>query len=169
MTIELLGEMKKNRLCQKEYKNLKISWTRFKQIIASIAFFLLILPVSTRAQNDNYIYSNASLAEKVYLQLDGKVYTTGNIIWFKCIVLSAYNHVPSSLSAFLVFTFSKAFTTTSALFSGSRRLTYRKYSPGFTSYFFNVPFVMVRDCGDLLMFPASPVERLATICDRCGI
>jgi len=40
-------------------------------------------------------------AEKVYLQLDGKVYTTGNIIWFKAIVSSAHNHIPTSLSRIL--------------------------------------------------------------------
>ena len=70
-------------------------------MIASIAVFLLILPVNSNAQNDNYIHSNASLAEKVYLQLDGKVYTSGNVIWFKSTVLSAYNHVPTSLSGVL--------------------------------------------------------------------
>ena len=42
-----------------------------------------------------------SYAEKVYLQLDGKVYTKGNIIWFKSIVLSAGNHFPSTLSGIL--------------------------------------------------------------------
>jgi len=36
-------------------------------------------------------------AEKVYLQLDGKVYTTGNIIWFKAIVSSAHNHSKPSI------------------------------------------------------------------------
>lgn len=37
-----------------------------------------------------------SFSEKVYLQLDGKVYTKGNVIWFKSIVLSAGNHFPST-------------------------------------------------------------------------
>ena len=59
-------------------------------------------PVNLMEPNDNFTDSNAShYAEKVYLQLDGKVYTTGNIIWFKSIVLSARNHVPSSLSGVL--------------------------------------------------------------------
>ncbi|XOV92116.1 MAG: hypothetical protein ACFHWX_18145 [Bacteroidota bacterium] len=40
-------------------------------------------------------------AEKIYLQLNGKVYTRGNVIWFKSIVLSAKNHLPSTLSGIL--------------------------------------------------------------------
>lgn len=93
--------MNKNNLYPKKHLNLKVSRTRVILIIVSFAVLLLILPVSTKAQNNNFIHSNASLAEKVYLQLDGKVYTAGNIIWFKSIVLSAYNHVPSSLSGVL--------------------------------------------------------------------
>lgn len=93
--------MKRIKLFQKKFKDLKIYKIRIIQVIASTALFLIILSSNTRAQNNSYINSNAVQAEKVYLQLDGKVYTTGNIIWFKSIVLSAYNHVPSSLSGVL--------------------------------------------------------------------
>ncbi len=93
--------MRKTRLYKKEYKGLKIYRKRYTQIIALIIFFLSILPANTLSQSNNYINSNASLAEKVYLQLDRKVYTTDNIIWFKAIVLSAFNHVPSLLSGVL--------------------------------------------------------------------
>ena len=93
--------MKNNSTKPKKRIDLAISWTRLIQIVASLAFFLFILPVSISAQNDNYIQSNASLAEKVYLQLDGKVYTTGSIVWFNSIVSNATNHVPSLLSGVL--------------------------------------------------------------------
>jgi hypothetical protein len=74
---------------------------KLKLFSSIIICFLFMLPATTRAQYNNYIHSNASIAEKIYLQSDGKVYTTGNIIWFKCIVSSAYNHVPSTLSSVL--------------------------------------------------------------------
>lgn len=93
--------MEENRCCPKEYKDLKASRTRSAQIIATIAILLFVLSLSSKAQNENYIQSNASLAEKVYLQLDGKVYTTGNIVWFKSIVSSAYSHIPTNLSGVL--------------------------------------------------------------------
>ena len=40
---------------------------------------LFILPLTSNAQIDKYIHSNASFAEKVYLQFDGKVYSADNI------------------------------------------------------------------------------------------
>jgi len=46
-------------------------------------------------------YSPASFAEKIYLQLDGKVYTTDKTIWFKAIVTNAVDHAPSTLSRVL--------------------------------------------------------------------
>lgn len=49
----------------------------------------------------NAFCSYTSLAEKIYLQLDGKVYTTDNIIWFKSIVANAVNHAPTKLSGVL--------------------------------------------------------------------
>src|SRR5690606_2543459 len=47
------------------------------------------------------IQANGSLAEKIYLQLDGNVYTTGQTIWFKAIVTDAVNHIPTTLSGVL--------------------------------------------------------------------
>ena len=78
-----------------------ILWCNCMQILTSIALILLIPSVKSPAQNNNDIYLNASLAEKIYLQLDGKVYSAGNIVWFKSIVTNAYTHFPSSLSRVL--------------------------------------------------------------------
>ncbi len=78
-----------------------ISWCNYMQIFTLVALILVILSIKSPAQNNNYIHSNASLAEKIYLQLDGKVYTTGNIVWFKSIVTNAYTHIPSSMSRVL--------------------------------------------------------------------
>ncbi|TAL66617.1 MAG: Plug domain-containing protein [Bacteroidetes bacterium] len=41
------------------------------------------------------------MAEKIYLQLDGKIYTTDKTIWFKSIVTNAADNVPSKLSGVL--------------------------------------------------------------------
>lgn len=49
----------------------------------------------------NSLYSYASLAEKIYLQLDSKVYTTDKTIWFKAIVTNAIDHAPTKVSAVL--------------------------------------------------------------------
>jgi len=46
-------------------------------------------------------YSHASVAEKIYLQLDNKIYTTNNTIWFKAIVINALDHTPAALSRVL--------------------------------------------------------------------
>lgn len=46
-------------------------------------------------------YSHASFAEKIYLQLDSKVYTTDRTIWYKCIVANAMDHAPNTLSGVL--------------------------------------------------------------------
>lgn len=73
----------------------------------SLAFFVLfflftvIFSGSTKGQVPDRIESNASFAEKIYLQLDTKTYTLGNIVWFKCVVLNACDHVPSKLSRVL--------------------------------------------------------------------
>lgn len=75
-------------------------WTVLRQAII-IAQLIVLIALKTNGQENNHITSNASFAEKVYLQLDGKIYTTGNIVWFKCIVANAYGHAPSSLSGVL--------------------------------------------------------------------
>jgi hypothetical protein len=49
----------------------------------------------------NGIYAHASFAEKIYLQLDSKVYTTDKTIWFKSIVANAADHAPTALSGVL--------------------------------------------------------------------
>ena len=49
----------------------------------------------------NNLYSFASWAEKIYLQLDSKVYTTDKTIWFKAIVTNAMDHTPTKVSAVL--------------------------------------------------------------------
>jgi hypothetical protein len=92
--------MYNNKFHQKENKNFKISRAKVSGI-SVLVFILLIFPSKIWAQKTNNIYSNASLAEKIYLQLDGKVYATGNIIWFKSIVANAYTHSPSEMSRIL--------------------------------------------------------------------
>ncbi|MCG8475136.1 MAG: carboxypeptidase-like regulatory domain-containing protein [Cytophagales bacterium] len=56
---------------------------------------LFLLPLGLSAQT---ICSDASAAEKIYLQLDRKVYPTDGKIWFKCIVASALSHQRTELS-----------------------------------------------------------------------
>jgi hypothetical protein len=46
-------------------------------------------------------YLDASVAEKIYLQLDNKIYTTDNTIWFKAVVVNAVDHTPATLSGVL--------------------------------------------------------------------
>lgn len=68
-------------------------------IILSLVFFLSSKNIG--AQVNDLKVSNASLAEKIYLQLDRKVYTNGDTVWFKCIILNASEHIPSVLSGVL--------------------------------------------------------------------
>jgi hypothetical protein len=75
----------------------------FKKLVLIIALTIsasVFLSVPVRSQ-PNDIYSDASLSEKIYLQLDGKVYTTDKTIWFKTIVTNAINHAPTILSGVL--------------------------------------------------------------------
>jgi hypothetical protein len=92
--------MKTKQIHQKKHKRISLSWLKVSKI-SILVLILFIFPSKIRAQYNYKAHSNATLAEKVYLQLDGKVYTTGNIIWFKCIVANACNHVPTSLSKVL--------------------------------------------------------------------
>lgn len=66
--------------------------------IPVILLFCLCLPSNSQ---DNHIYSNGYEPEKIYLQPDGKVYTTDKTIWFKAIVTSASDHNLSKLSGVL--------------------------------------------------------------------
>ena len=56
------------------------------------------LPAHAQDPGEN---SFSSLSEKIYLQLDGKVYTTDKIIWFKSIVTDAVQNAPTRLSGVL--------------------------------------------------------------------
>lgn len=53
------------------------------------------------AQMNNRIQSHASFAEKIYLQLDSRIYTTDQTIWFKAIVAGAVDHVRNNSSGVL--------------------------------------------------------------------
>jgi hypothetical protein len=78
-------------------------YTSLKQLMRFIILtisFSVFLPSHARSQQ-NGISSNSYLAEKIYLQLDGKVYTTDKTIWFKSIVTSADDHAPTKLSGVL--------------------------------------------------------------------
>jgi hypothetical protein len=77
--------------------------TPLKKLIRIIVLLVLssvFIPSYAQSQL-NDIYSNSYLAEKIYLQLDGKVYTTDKTIWFKAIVTNASNHTPTKLSGVL--------------------------------------------------------------------
>ncbi len=78
-----------------EYFSRKIIGT----MILTILFFVF-LSFPSPAQEGNK-YSPASFAEKIYLQLDGKVYTTDKTIWFKAVVTNAVDHTPTALSRVL--------------------------------------------------------------------
>ena len=71
--------------------------------IRKVVLFLLLsafVQVPSKAQT-NQLYAHASLAEKIYLQLDSKVYTNDNTVWFKAIVTDAIEHSPTRLSGVL--------------------------------------------------------------------
>ncbi|GAA3631381.1 hypothetical protein [Flavivirga jejuensis] len=75
-----------------------------KQIFIRISiFFLIYTGCYSQVLQDslNIVRSHASYAEKVYLQLDKTVYTSNETIWFKAIVTSASNHIPTDLSGVL--------------------------------------------------------------------
>jgi len=82
------------------YKNL---FTKGKSFIlmTSLTSLLSVFTFLPSLSQSVSTYSHASLAEKIYLQLDGKVYTTSQTIWFKAIVTNAINHAPSKLSGVL--------------------------------------------------------------------
>ena len=73
---------------------------KFIQILVLTLSFAIIFSSPSLSQISNS-YSPASLAEKIYVQLDGKVYTTDKTIWLKSIVTNAFDHVPSQLSGVL--------------------------------------------------------------------
>lgn len=83
-------------LCQ--YRN-----ERLMRIIAMRIVLLLTVfkPFAIHAQLSQGVVANVSLAEKIYIQTDRQVYFTNDTIWFKCIVASAFNHKPTTLSGVL--------------------------------------------------------------------
>jgi len=73
-------------------------YLRFFILISAFTFF----GHGVNAQSiEDRIRSNALFAEKIYLQLDKKVYTTNHDIWYKAIVCSAANNTPTILSGVL--------------------------------------------------------------------
>ena len=60
----------------------------------------LLINLPALCQN-NRTYSSGYEPEKIYLQMDGKVYTTDKTIWFKAIVTNACDHSLTRLSAVL--------------------------------------------------------------------
>lgn len=76
----------------------KTSNQDYSKIITILFWILFLLPINTKAQKNNFKLSNASLAEKIYLQLDRKVYTNGDTVWFKCIISNTSENIPSFLS-----------------------------------------------------------------------
>ena len=75
------------------------SWNFIR--IKVLTIFLSILYSIPSSSQNKYINSNASFAEKIYLQLDSKVYTTDKTIWFKSIITNAIYHAPTIYSGVL--------------------------------------------------------------------
>ncbi|WP_073246858.1 MG2 domain-containing protein [Flavobacterium flevense] len=97
-TIQLVSNQLKEFL--KQYMERPSHKTDLK-IITILIWFLLLLPIPNWAQRNDLVVSTASFAEKIYLQLDRKIYTNGDTVWFKCIVSNASEHIPSHLSGVL--------------------------------------------------------------------
>jgi len=66
-----------------------------------ISLFLLAILSWPAFSQSPYRCSQAALAEKIYLQLGSKIYTTNETIWFKAIVANADDHVPTKRSGVL--------------------------------------------------------------------
>ncbi len=79
---------------------LKLALLSRARIFSVIISACLVTSLHCPAQNMK-LSSNASLAEKVYLQLDSKLYWVDQIIWFKAIVVTAGDHLPTELSGVL--------------------------------------------------------------------
>ena len=79
------------------------NYDSFKQLIRisiSTLSVCLILNSNVRSQ-DNHKYTYGFEPEKIYMQLDGKVYITDKTIWFKAIVTNASDHNLTKLSGVL--------------------------------------------------------------------
>src|SRR5664279_3255541 len=73
----------------------KLMQTRIKILL----LFTFTSLLSVAQQNE--VVSKAAVAEKIYLQLNSKIYTTDKTIWFKAIVTNASAHIPTKLSGVL--------------------------------------------------------------------
>ncbi len=81
-------------------ENIHVSLVNFIDIIVLTISFSVFLSCPSRSQsNDNYLH--ALPAEKIYLQLDSKVYTNDQTVWFKSIVAQAIDHTPTTISGVL--------------------------------------------------------------------
>ncbi|MCP4975074.1 MAG: hypothetical protein GY931_02850, partial [Maribacter sp.] len=67
----------------------------------TLFIFLLFLGLWPLFPQDHTTDLPGSPAEKIYLQLDGGVYTTGQTVWFKAVVANASYHEPSIRSGVL--------------------------------------------------------------------
>ncbi len=65
-----------------------------------LLFWCLLAPINSFAQ-DASNFTHNSFAEKIYLQLDRKIYTNDQTIWYKCVLVRATDHTPSRLSGVL--------------------------------------------------------------------
>jgi hypothetical protein len=77
-----------------------VSFAHLTRISVSGIFLFAILNFTARSQ-DNHTYTIGPEPEKIYLQLDGKIYTTDKTIWFKAIVTNASDHNLTKLSGVL--------------------------------------------------------------------
>lgn len=82
------------------HKTVGVPW---KMLIRRMVFTMAVSVFACFPSGSQTVdsYAHASLAEKIYLQLDSKVYTTNQTIWFKSIVVNAINHAPTKLSGVL--------------------------------------------------------------------
>jgi hypothetical protein len=83
-------------LSEKLISNTKLLKVNFLALVISLVF--MFISNKTIGQT---IISNASIAEKIYLQLDKDIYTTGSTIWFKSIVTKSLDNTPTDLSGVL--------------------------------------------------------------------
>jgi hypothetical protein len=70
------------------------------KIIVLAGSFSALLSCPVKSQHTD-IFSKSLQAEKIYLQLDSKVYTTDKTIWFKAIVVNAADHTATKISGVL--------------------------------------------------------------------
>jgi len=65
-----------------------------------LSVLLLLFVSSNLFSHQNHLTSDAALADKIYIQTDGQVYTQGQTIWLKAIVVNT-DHLPSANSGVL--------------------------------------------------------------------